>query len=673
MHNNKQVQNPKKTSNVSPEQRSTRLHPLTRPTHPASIIQQARESPDSLTPADVLQLQRTIGNQAVGHLLSEISRLPSTTLQSPVQRQEEGVQAKLTVNAPNDVYEQEADRVAETVTKAVNSPVQRQEEEAFQAKAALETQRQELPEEELQAQLAESQDTTVSESFETHINHTRGSGHPLSDNVREPMEQEFGADFSGVRLHTDSEADVLNQQLSANAFTTGQDIFFREGEYSPKSESGQKLLAHELTHTMQQGTSNRISPWWPKGHRHITRKVFSATKQGKLYDMSAQNYLATRSADMDFMQDEVNAMEQGRKASEPLIKDFKDQMQYLRRLYGEKIKTTKSIKYPEGSINISFIPHKDEKLLNELGKKWDENKLHVRRPWYMMHHGEGGFYHASKETGAAKNKALTDNLVNTAIELYKAQKFNVALSVLSDALHQAEDRGSHQEGAEFKGHDIRKTEIHPRLIPETATRRPVGKYFDPGWDPDNAEKNKDGAKYALKFASDVLTNFSTKVGGTEERPIKLAEDKRKPQIRHASFKGLVPVESTGIAVKTKGETREKIIDNLTLTDWKELKDDVKDLTAPEQEEVAEGMKVYVSLWIESELIGLFGIAEGVLKWTHEERLEFAKKHFDKIIGQLPLFGEHVEGKEERILTRAVANWEYFIGLRKQPGKKKEDQ
>ncbi len=64
--------------------------------------------------------------------------------------------------------------------------------------------------------------------------------------------ESFGADFSGVRVHTDSEADALNQQLSARAFTTGQDIFFREGEYSPGSDSGRELIAHELTHAVQQ-------------------------------------------------------------------------------------------------------------------------------------------------------------------------------------------------------------------------------------------------------------------------------------------------------------------------------------------------------------------------------------------------------------------------------------
>jgi Domain of unknown function (DUF4157) len=66
------------------------------------------------------------------------------------------------------------------------------------------------------------------------------------------MEPRFGADFSGVRVHTDAGADGLNRSLSAKAFTTGRDIYFRQGEYNPGSSSGRSLLAHELTHVVQQ-------------------------------------------------------------------------------------------------------------------------------------------------------------------------------------------------------------------------------------------------------------------------------------------------------------------------------------------------------------------------------------------------------------------------------------
>jgi hypothetical protein len=77
------------------------------------------------------------------------------------------------------------------------------------------------------------------------------------------MELAFGADFEGVRLHTDSQADRLNSAINARAFTIGQDIFFAQGEYQPTNAFGCHLLAHELTHTLQQ-SGRIIRPVWGK-------------------------------------------------------------------------------------------------------------------------------------------------------------------------------------------------------------------------------------------------------------------------------------------------------------------------------------------------------------------------------------------------------------------------
>jgi hypothetical protein len=70
------------------------------------------------------------------------------------------------------------------------------------------------------------------------------------------MGQVMGADFSGVKVHTDTQSDQLNQSIQARAFTTKQDIFFRKGAYDPSSPGGQELIAHELTHVMQQNGSD---------------------------------------------------------------------------------------------------------------------------------------------------------------------------------------------------------------------------------------------------------------------------------------------------------------------------------------------------------------------------------------------------------------------------------
>jgi hypothetical protein len=207
-----------------------------------------------------------------------------------VQRQEEGketgtpyslpVQAKLTIGEPGDKYEQEADRVASQVVEQINSPdaaqptqgqsVQRQEqpEEELQRQPSisdlqrsplpLEVQREAMPaEEELQASSILQRREAIargeaSTDLDTAINSARGGGQPLDAGLQRSMGQAMGADFSGVRVHTDAKSDELNQSIQAKAFTTGKDVFFRSGAYEPGSRGGQELLAHELTHVVQQ-------------------------------------------------------------------------------------------------------------------------------------------------------------------------------------------------------------------------------------------------------------------------------------------------------------------------------------------------------------------------------------------------------------------------------------
>jgi hypothetical protein len=186
-----------------------------------------------------------------------------------VQRVVAGIQAKLVVGQPGDIYEQEADRVADVVMRMPEPQVQRQPEEEekkkkekrlLQAKPLAEqitplVQRQPIEEEE------------VTPNLESRINAIRGGGQPLPASTRAFFETRFGYDFSPVRVHNDTEADTLNHALNAHSFTTGQDVFFRQSEYNPGSlSSGRKLLAHELTHVVQQmgGNNNTgLSHWSP--------------------------------------------------------------------------------------------------------------------------------------------------------------------------------------------------------------------------------------------------------------------------------------------------------------------------------------------------------------------------------------------------------------------------
>ena len=147
------------------------------------------------------------------------------------------------VSSPEDASEREARHVASTV---MESSAGRVWSPGTVARAAHRT----LHSRALHRQAAgpRTVDADVSREIET----SRGSGMPLPADVREFMEPRFGADFGEVRIHTDDQAERLSASLSARAFTYGKDIYFGRGEYRPNERGGAELLAHELTHTIQQ-------------------------------------------------------------------------------------------------------------------------------------------------------------------------------------------------------------------------------------------------------------------------------------------------------------------------------------------------------------------------------------------------------------------------------------
>jgi hypothetical protein len=198
-----------------------------------------------------------MGNQAVSRLLTG-NRMPP-------------VQTKLSVGPTNDKYEQEADRMAKQVANTIDSSgqptVQRQslpeEQELVQSKLA-DIQRQVESEEEEFAQTqrqTNANSRTVSPVVQSAVQRSNGSGQPLNENLRGSMERAFRADFSDVKVHTDSLSDALNRSLNARALTIGQNLFFRSGEYNTATSSGRELIAHELTHVLQQnGAALRQKP-----------------------------------------------------------------------------------------------------------------------------------------------------------------------------------------------------------------------------------------------------------------------------------------------------------------------------------------------------------------------------------------------------------------------------
>jgi hypothetical protein len=216
-----------------------------------SLVQRAISDPRLLTPKDTLQLQRTSGNQAVSKMLFGMKPQPV-------------IQAKLTVGAANDRYEREADHVAAQVMRLPDqsAPIAQRvgEEDELQAKplAASITPLIQRAEEddELQAKsVTAGAAFAPGADFEDRLAMAHGGGAPLPKTTRDFMEARFGADFSGVRLHKGGEASKLNREISAQAFTRGRDIYLGAGKEEVESNAGRQLLAHELTHTIQQGAA----------------------------------------------------------------------------------------------------------------------------------------------------------------------------------------------------------------------------------------------------------------------------------------------------------------------------------------------------------------------------------------------------------------------------------
>lgn len=172
------------------------------------------------------------------------------------------LQAKLNFGQENDKYEQEADRLAEQITKmpdrtattlSEQSPTSNisflQQASSIQRSCAACRAEDEL----VQKKSRPGPPAELPASIHSSINALQGTGRQLPKSDRNYYEPRFGTDFSKVRLHTDQQADSSARSVNARAFTLGQHIVFATGQYSPGSPVGRQLLAHELTHVIQQG------------------------------------------------------------------------------------------------------------------------------------------------------------------------------------------------------------------------------------------------------------------------------------------------------------------------------------------------------------------------------------------------------------------------------------
>ena len=257
----------------------------------------------------ILHLQRTIGNQAVQRLLErttenikgdsatannthfghDFSRIPVNSI-LPLK-----IQAKLTVSTPIDKYEQEADQVADAVMAGNTLPVgqisQGVQRKLYRVelrpedmvdsmppvKGALGVEFPEATSTEEVQRSASNETATVSPHFEQSLRQsTHSGGEALPSSTRSFMESRFGWNFSSVRVHSDARANTLARDVNARAFTLDNRVFFAKSQYQPDTQEGQHLLAHELTHVVQQ-SEGRLS-------RKIQRSTSCSSYPG--YDSS---------------------------------------------------------------------------------------------------------------------------------------------------------------------------------------------------------------------------------------------------------------------------------------------------------------------------------------------------------------------------------------------------
>jgi hypothetical protein len=249
---------------------------LTRQRHPSAPADRTEAPPivhdvlrSSGWPQDAST--RALTEATFGHNFGEVLAYPKGVPKD---------QTRLTVNVPGDAYEQEADRVADQVMRVSALPVKgivsrgaervllrkvlRPQDFVDSVAPSEEEVEEESPSPGPQPALQRSSTggaIPVTTDFEQSLQRSILSGREaLTHDTRTFMETRFGRDFAEVRIHRDARAEELAHSVNARAFTVGNDIFFARSTYQPDSVGGRRLIAHELTHVLQQSASDRVIP-----------------------------------------------------------------------------------------------------------------------------------------------------------------------------------------------------------------------------------------------------------------------------------------------------------------------------------------------------------------------------------------------------------------------------
>ena len=319
-------------------------------------------------PVDVKSNEEGLAEHA--ERLKKFQRLGSTFLEmgpprlgndtaSPLQPKP-WIQPKLTSGEPGDKYEQEAERVSKQVTPQINAShgqsLNRQTISGEWLNASYKSSTQQasmygqrlphvtlfgvedldnLPRVQLKNEVGSKEAST---NLESAINNAKGNGKPLDAGLQKSMGQLMGANFSKVRVHSDARSDQLSQSIQARAFTTGQDIFFRAGAYQPGNPGGQELIAHELTHVVQQNgaigtTTDTYRCQGKRVQRVETPEIPWSRKRQKYAQVMYLNYLEVMMHELKSIESTYIRKRDANKYSEKDLSSINKNFAYLKEAF----------------------------------------------------------------------------------------------------------------------------------------------------------------------------------------------------------------------------------------------------------------------------------------------------------------------------------------------------
>ena len=199
-------------------------------------------------------------------------------------------QPKLTINQPGDSYEQEADAVADQVMRMGTPSIQKKSlDHLFFKPVSITPVQRKCSECEEEEKMQRKEMNSADVEIENFVGGLNSAGQSIPASLRNFYEPRFGYDFSNVKIHTGGDAAKSARSINALAYTSGNNIVFNHGQYSPSNDNGKRLLAHELTHVLQQNntsTQNNVQRFADNDHHVVEEvalnKVFSEEELKKI-------------------------------------------------------------------------------------------------------------------------------------------------------------------------------------------------------------------------------------------------------------------------------------------------------------------------------------------------------------------------------------------------------